>query len=196
MRLINKKKTTSKVTSTKFERLNDILEEAKMNNQKVLVFCPFTQALELGMDYCSKYQPKLVKGGMGNKIQQVVDEHEHIPGFSVLFAQEATLGVGYTLINTSIVVFLSPPWSEASYNQCIDRTHRIGQTKTVQVIDLLIQDTYDELIYKKLHGKGAMGKALIDGEETAVLQKYFDDMNIVFNDKDTVVNTLESLYDI
>ena len=172
--------TSTKTGSTKFDRLNDILEEAKINNQKVLVFCPFTQALKLGLEYCKQYNPKLAVGGMGNKLQEVVDEHENTEGFSVLFAQEATLGVGYTLTNTSIVVFLSPPWSQASYDQCIDRTHRIGQKNTVQIIDLLIKDTYDELIYKKLHGKGAMSKAVIDGEEVEGLQKYFDEMNITF----------------
>ena len=171
---------SKQITSTKFERLNDILEEAKMNNQKVLVFCPFTQALELGLEYCKEYRPKLVKGGMGTDIQKVVDEHESTNGFSVLFAQEATLGVGYTLINTSIVVFLSPPWSRATYEQCIDRTFRIGQKHTVQVIDLLAKDTYDELIFKKLHGKGAMSDVIIDGEEIENVKQYFKDMNIDF----------------
>lgn len=150
--------TSKKITSTKFERLNDILEEAQLNNQKVLVFCPFTKALELGLEYCKKYHPKIVKGGMGAGIQKVVDEHENTEGFSILFAQEATLGVGYTLKNTSIVIFLSPPWSRATYDQCIDRTHRYGQKNTVQVIDLLAKDTYDELIYKKLHRKRSYGR--------------------------------------
>lgn len=121
--------TSKKITSTKFERLNDILEEAQLNNQKALVFCPFTKALELGLEYCKKYHPKIVKGGMGADIQKVVDEHENTEGFSVLFAQEATLGVGYTLKNTSIVVFLSPPWSRATYDQCVDRTHRYRTEK-------------------------------------------------------------------
>ena len=174
---------SKQITSTKFERLNDILEEAKMNNQKVLVFCPFTQALELGLEYCKEYKPKLVKGGMGTNVQKVVDEHENQEGFSVLFAQEATLGVGYTLTNTSIVVFLSPPWSRATYDQCVDRTHRIGQKRTVQVIDLLSKDTYDELVFKKLHGKGAMSDALIDGKEIDALKQYFADMNISFKSK-------------
>ena len=121
--------TSKKITSTKFERLNDILEEAQLNNQKVLVFCPFTKALELGLEYCKKYHPKIVKGGMGAGIQKVVDEHENTEGFSVLFAQEATLGVGYTLKNTSIVIFLSPPWSRATYDQCVDRSHRYRTEK-------------------------------------------------------------------
>ena len=180
-------------TSTKFNRLNDILEEAKLNNQKVLVFCPFTEALKLGLEYCKEYKPKLVCGGMGTNVQKVVDEHENTPGFSVLFAQEATLGVGYTLINTEICVFLSPPWSRASYDQCCDRIHRIGQKKTVQIIDLLIKDTYDELVYKKLHGKGALSDALIDGQELDSLKQYFDDIKITFNNKEPKI--LKTLLD-
>ena len=172
---------TDKVTtSTKFNRLNDILEEAKMNGQKVLVFCPFTQALELGLEYCKEYNPKLVKGGMGQKVQEVVNEHENTEGFSVIFAQEATLGVGYTLTNTEICVFLSPPWNRATYDQCCDRIHRIGQKKTVQIIDLLVKDTYDELIYAKLHGKGAMSDVVIDGEEIENVKQYLSEMNIIF----------------
>ena len=107
--------------STKFNRLNDILEEAKLNGQKVLVFCPFTKALEFGLDYCKEYKPKLIKGGMGAKVQEIIDAHENTKGFSCIFAQEATLGAGFTLVNTEIVVFLSPPWNRANYDQCCDR---------------------------------------------------------------------------
>ena len=161
-----------------------------MNNQKVLVFCPFTEALKLGMEYCKEYNPKLVCGGMGTKVQQVVDEHENTEGFSVLFAQEATLGVGYTLVNTSIVVFLSPPWSRASYDQCCDRCHRIGQKHTVQIIDLLIKSTYDECIYKKLHGKGAMSDVIIDGNESQEAMNYIKEMGVDFSK--TNINRLET----
>lgn len=117
--------TSRAVPSTKFDRLKDILTEAMYNGQKVLVFCPFTEALKLGLDYCKEFRPKLVAGGMGQEVQKVVDAHENTEGFSVLFAQEKTLGVGYTLKQTEIVVFLSPPWNKATYDQAVDRCHRI-----------------------------------------------------------------------
>ena len=147
------------------------------------LFCPFTEALKLGMDYCKEYKPKLIIGGMGSKVKEIVNEHEATEGFSVIFAQEQTLGVGYTLKNTNIVVFLSPPWNRATYDQCIDRCHRIGQKGTVQIIDLLIKDTYDEIIYNKLHGKGAMSDILVDGKkgEMEAAKDYFRKMNITFD---------------
>ena len=168
--------------STKFDRLKDILEEAKLNNQKVLVFCQFTEGLKICVDYCKEYAPKLIIGGMGSKVQETIDEHENTDGFSCIFAQEATLGAGFTLANTEIVVFLTPPWNKATYDQCCDRVHRIGQKNTVQIIDLLIKDTYDELVYLKLHGKGAMSKALIDGEMTPEVVQALKKLGIEFNE--------------
>ena len=168
--------------STKFDRLKDILEEAKLNNQKVLVFCQFTEGLKICVDYCKEYAPKLIIGGMGSKVQETIDEHENTNGFSCIFAQEATLGAGFTLANTEIVVFLTPPWNKATYDQCCDRVHRIGQKNTVQIIDLLIKDTYDELVYLKLHGKGAMSKALIDGEMTPEVAQALKKLGIEFNE--------------
>lgn len=186
--------TTKKISSTKFSRLNDILEEARINGQKVLVFCPFTEALKLGIKYCEKYAPKLVCGGMGNQVQKVVDEHENTEGFSVLFAQENTLGVGYTLTNTEICVFLSPPWSKAAYDQCSDRIHRIGQKHTVQIIDLLAKDTYDELVYKQLHGKGAMSSVVVDGNEVLEVAEYIKEMKVIFSEKECT--PIKSLFDV
>ena len=50
----------------------------------------------------------------------------------------------------------------------------------MQIIDLLIKDTFDELVYKKLHGKGAMASVVVDGAEIEALQEYFKDMGIDF----------------
>lgn len=176
--------------STKFNRLKDILEEARLNGQKVLVFCPFTQALELGLNYCKEFQPKLIKGGMGAKVQETIDAHENADGFSCIFAQEATLGAGFTLVNTQIVVFLSPPWNRANYDQCCDRCHRIGQKHTVQIINLYIANTYDEAIYNMLNGKGAMSDAVIDGDESTKALDYIEKMGISFHKKERKLSTL------
>lgn len=61
-----------------------------------------------------------------------------------------------------------------------------GQKKTVQIIDLYIKDTYDEEIYNKLHGKGAMADIVIDnkqGEELSKAMDYISKMGISFSKK-------------
>lgn len=176
--------------STKFERLRDILEEAKQNNEKVLVFCQFTQAIEIAKDYFKEYKPKVIVGGMGSRVMDIVKEHEETEGFSVIFAQTQTLGVGHSLPNTSQVVFLSLLWDYATFEQCYNRCHRITSKKSVIVTNLIIKDTYDECIYDMIYAKKAMGDVLVDMKEIDLCKEYIKRLGISFIGGDVKQNTL------
>lgn len=166
--------------STKFERLKDILDEAKHNGEKVLVFCQFTQAIEIAMEYFKDYKPKKIIGGMGDKVMQIVDEHENTEGFSVIFAQTQTLGVGHSLPNTTQVVFISLLWDYATFEQCFNRCHRITSKKSVTVTNLIMRDTYDETIYDKIYAKKAMGDVIVDMREIDACIDYIKKLGIEF----------------
>ena len=172
---------TSKIQkSTKFERLKNILDEAKQNGEKVLVFCQFTQAIDIAKEYFKEYNPKIIVGGMGDKIMDVVNEHENTDGFSVIFAQTQTLGVGHSLPNTTQVVFLTLLWDYATFEQCFNRCHRITSTKPVTVTNLILKDTYDEVIHEKIYAKKAIGDVLIDEKELDACLEYINKLGISF----------------
>lgn len=166
--------------STKFDRLKDILDEAKQNDEKVLVFCQFTQAIDIAKEYFKDYNPKIIVGGMGEKVMQVVSEHENTEGFSVIFAQTQTLGVGHSLPNTSQVVFLTLLWDYATFEQCYNRCHRITSKKSVTVTNLIMKDTYDECIYDKIYAKKAMGDVIVDMKEIDACMEYIKKLGIDF----------------
>lgn len=166
--------------STKFERLRDILEEARMNGEKVLVFCQFTQAIDIAKEYFKDFNPKIIVGGMGSEVMNVVAEHENSEGFSVIFAQTQTLGVGHSLPNTSQVVFLTLLWDYATFEQCFNRCHRITSKRSVTVTNLIMKDTYDEVIYDKIYAKKAMGDVIIDEKEIDAAMQYLSKLGIVF----------------
>lgn len=188
--------STSIQKSTKFERLKDILDEAKLNNEKVLVFCQFTQAIDIAKEYFKEYNPKIIVGGLGDKVMDIVKEHEESEGFSVIFAQTQTLGVGHSLPNTTQCVFLSLLWDYATFEQCFNRCHRITSKKSVTVTNLIMKDTYDEHIYDMIYAKKAMGDIIVDMKEIDACKEYLKKMNIqivgkrlpqsneLFNDKD------------
>lgn len=177
--------------STKFERLKDILDEAIINGEKVLVFCQFTQAIDIAKEYFKEYKPKIIVGGMGNKIMDIVNEHENTEGFSVIFAQTQTLGVGHSLPNTSQVVFLSLLWDYATFEQCFNRCHRVTSKKKVTVTNLIMKDTYDETIYDKIYAKKAMGDVIVDKVELNACIDYIKKLGIDFKiDKAIESNTL------
>ena len=58
-----------------------------------------------------------------------------------------------TLTNCRYNVYFSLPSSAEYMYQSIKRTHRKSQTESVCYYYLLGDGTYDELIYKSVHGK-------------------------------------------
>lgn len=167
--------------STKFERLKDILDEAKFNGEKVLVFCQFTQAIDIAKEYFKEYNPKIIVGGLGDKVMDIVNEHENTEGFSVIFAQTQTLGVGHSLPNTTQVVFLSLLWDYATFEQCYNRCHRITSKRSVTVTNLIMKDTYDELIYDKIYAKKAIGDVLVDMKELDAALEFITKLGFKFD---------------
>lgn len=165
--------STKIVTSSKFERLKDILEEAKINNEKVIVFSMFRELIELAMKEFAEYEPLHIWGQMNQlELHEQVHAFQDNDDFKVLFGVIQAAGTGITLNKASTVVFLDLPWNRATMEQAEDRAHRIGTKKSVTIISLLMKDTYDEYLNKMVIEKGALGDILIDGKDPAEFKKF------------------------
>ena len=62
-------------------------------------------------------------------------------------------GTGLNLTTASYVVLYDPWWNPAVEAQAIDRTHRIGQTKTVNAYKLIAPGTVEEKIWNLQQSK-------------------------------------------
>lgn len=71
----------------------------------------------------------------------------------VLLMTRKSGGVGLTLINSHIMIFLDAPENMANFNQCADRVHRIGQTKEVQIYIPKIEGSLDEYAWAHINEK-------------------------------------------
>ena len=67
-------------------------------------------------------------------------------------------GTGINLTSADMVIHYDPWWNLSVENQATDRTHRIGQTKKVQVYKLITKNSIEEKIYDLQQRK----KELID----------------------------------
>ena len=74
-------------------------------------------------------------------------------------------GLGLNLTAASYVILFDPWWNPAIEAQAIDRTHRIGQTRTVIAYKLLTEGTVEERIWELQQRKSALAKDLL-GEES------------------------------
>jgi SNF2 family DNA or RNA helicase len=78
--------------------------------------------------------------------QRAIEEFEGRDDVLVLLVSLKAAALGVNLTAANHVVLLDLWWNPATEEQAIDRAHRIGQTRTVQVTRLTVPGTVEERI--------------------------------------------------
>ena len=155
----------SDTASGKTDTLFELLEPLLAQGHKVLVFSQFVQMLKLLEAECATRQiPIHVLTGMTKERQEVVQAFQSDPNPCVFLLSLRAAGTGLNLTNASYVVLYDPWWNPAVEAQAIDRSHRIGQTQTVNAYRLIAPGTVEEKIYD-LQQRKAQTIADVLGEE-------------------------------
>ena len=142
-------KTDGRITSAKREPLAETLLEAVLNKRKCLVFTNFLAGIEQVADVLNEHGINYLSmtGATSNR-QQLVERFQNDPVIPVFIMTLKTGGIGLNLTAADTVFILDPWWNTSAENQAIDRTHRIGQKKTVFTYRLIARDTIEEKIQK------------------------------------------------
>lgn len=151
--------------SAKLDRLEELVEEAVGNGEKVLVFSNWTDMTHPTMDRLAAYNPAVITGEVG-EIEREAQKNrfQTDPNCKVIVGTIGAMGTGITLTAGTTVIFLDSPWNRALKEQAEDRAHRIGTKSNVSVITLVCKDTIDERIEELIEKKGAIADALVDGK--------------------------------
>jgi SNF2 family DNA or RNA helicase len=153
------------VTSAKLEALVDLLEPLIEQGNKVLVFSQFVEMLRLIEARISNLGCRLFKlTGQTENRGDLVMEFQRDPGPGVFLISLKAGGSGLNLEAASYVILYDPWWNPAVENQAIDRTHRIGQTKTVFAYRLLVRNSIEDKIRQLQIRKSDLAKNIL-GEE-------------------------------
>jgi hypothetical protein len=151
--------------SGKTEILFELLDSLLAEGQKVLLFSQFVQMLELLQAECQQRQiPTHLLTGQTKERQEVVNAFQNDPSPSVFLLSLRAAGTGLNLTTASYVVLYDPWWNPAVEAQAIDRSHRIGQTQTVNAYRLISPGTVEEKIWELQQSK-AQTIADVLGEE-------------------------------
>ena len=132
--------------SAKIDTLVEMLGEVIAEGHRALVFSQFTGFLGL-------IRERLTAEGIGYAYLdgRTRDRAGAIAGFRegdapVFLISLKAGGFGLTLTEADYVFILDPWWNPAAESQAIDRTHRIGQDKPVNVYRLVASDTIEEKV--------------------------------------------------
>jgi non-specific serine/threonine protein kinase len=90
-------------------------------------------------------------------------------------------GVGLNLTAADYVYIVDPWWNPAVEQQAIDRTHRIGQTKSIFAYRMICKDTIEDKILQLQERKRSLAKDLISDDEGFVKNLTKADVEYLFS---------------
>lgn len=173
------------IGSGKTSALIDLLEPLIAEGHKVLVFSQFVRMLKiLEGELTTRSIPYHLLTGQTTKREQVVQAFQEDPRASVFLLSLKAAGTGLNLTAASYVVLYDPWWNPAVEAQAIDRTHRIGQDRTVITYRLVAKNTVEDKIYQLQQQKASMVKDIL-GEEGFARSLNMTDLQYLFSEEPT-----------
>ena len=87
------------------------------------------------------------------------------PRISALILSTRSGGLGINLVGADTVVFYDLDWNAAIEAQCMDRAHRIGQTRDVHIYRFVSEHTIEENMLRKANQKRLLDNVVIQQGE-------------------------------
>jgi superfamily II DNA or RNA helicase len=141
--------------SAKVEALVRQLREVTAKGEQALVFSQFTRFLDkVRARLDAEGLPSCYLKGKTRKRTRLIDKFK--AGVPVFLISLKAGGSGLNLTEANHVFLLDPWWNPAVEAQAIDRVHRIGQDRNVNVYRLVAKDTIEEDVLKLQAGKAAL----------------------------------------
>lgn len=181
--LLVKEKNWRMYESAKLDMCMEIIRETVEAGRKVLVFSQFTSMLDILSDALKERGVShLYLSGATRDRAALIDRFNADANTSVFLISLKAGGVGLNLTAADTVIVFDPWWNPSVENQAVDRAHRIGQKKTVNVYRLLTTGTIEEKIQALKERKQRLFDAAV-GESRDLFKKLtWDDVRELFTD--------------
>ena len=150
--------------------LDDLFDDAGEVLAKAVVFSQWIGMHEViaGRLAKRKWGHVMFNGGVpADKRKALIEQFRNDPHCRLFLSTDAG-GVGLNLQHAATVVNMDLPWNPAILEQRIARVHRMGQQRSVQVINFVAQGTIEEGMLSILGFKRALFAGVLDGGNTEV----------------------------
>lgn len=158
--------------SGKLNELPKILQDVDIQKNKVVIFSQYKNMTDIIMSRLDKHwNPLHLHGGVSSKKRgEIQNAMLHDPDTRILVMTTAG-AEGLDLYSANYLICYDSTFNPQKMNQIIGRLHRHGQKNTVNVINIVTKDSYEERKQKILEQKKAIFNALIDND-LALFKKY------------------------
>jgi len=154
--------------SGKLDLTVNSIEDFIATGHRLLIFSQFTSMLAILRERLTKMNIPYfyLDGATDSKARlDMVDKFNNGENDIFLISLKAG-GSGLNLTGADVVLHYDPWWNPAVMDQASDRAHRIGQTKTVQVFNIVAKDSIEEkIIQLQERKKDLVGSVITEGAE-------------------------------
>jgi len=166
----------------KMDLLLDQLREVIEADHKALVFSQFTSMLALirrRLD-AENIRYEYLDGKTKDRAAPV-ERFQNDPEVKLFLVSLKAGGLGLNLTAAEYVFLLDPWWNPAVETQAIDRTHRIGQTRSVFAYRLIAKDTVEEKVLQLQASKRDIADAIINQDGSVLQNLRAEDLEILLS---------------
>ena len=158
---------------------------------RALVFCQMKEMLDMVQNTVLKNLLPSVSylrldGSVeASKRQDIVNKFNSDPSYDVLLLTTSVGGLGLNLTGADTVIFVEHDWNPQKDLQAMDRAHRIGQKKVVNVYRLITRGTLEEKILSLQRFKIDVASTVVNQQNAGLATMDTDQILDLFNLGDT-----------
>eukprot|EP01025_Chloroclados_australasicus_P061699 TRINITY_DN8110_c3_g1_i2.p1 TRINITY_DN8110_c3_g1~~TRINITY_DN8110_c3_g1_i2.p1 ORF type:complete len:1007 (+),score=121.42 TRINITY_DN8110_c3_g1_i2:328-3021(+) len=143
--------------SGKMVLLDKLLKRLQERGSRCLIFSQMTRVLDILEDFCiyRQYQYCRIDGNTsGQDRENSIDDFNREGSSKFIFLLSTRAGgLGINLATADIVILYDSDWNPQMDLQAMDRAHRIGQKKEVQVFRFCTEASIEEKVIEKAYKK-------------------------------------------
>ncbi|MDB9870752.1 DEAD/DEAH box helicase [Alphaproteobacteria bacterium] len=149
----------------KLELTKQLIEEAILNKDKILIFALYNNCGAIIKDACVHIENmywNFINGSTPQVDRQnIIDEFTDYDGPACLILNPKAAGAGLNITSANVVIHYTQYWNPATEMQASARAHRRGQTKPVRIYKLFYKDTVEEIMIERALWKRSLGDKAI-----------------------------------
>ncbi|KAI4120520.1 MAG: hypothetical protein LQ338_006964, partial [Usnochroma carphineum] len=166
-------------------------ESNYVSQHRALIFCQMKEMLDIVQnDVLRKLLPSVqylrLDGSVeASKRQHIVNQFNTDPSYDCLLLTTSVGGLGLNLTGADTVIFVEHDWNPQKDLQAMDRAHRIGQKKVVNVYRLITRGTLEEKILNLQRFKIDVASTVVNQQNAGLSTMETGEILDLFNIGDT-----------
>ena len=170
--------------SGKITALKDIIKDKMQEGHRFLIFSQFVSALNIVKDEIEKMGIKyyMITGDTSAKERlRICNDFNKDEDYKIVLISLKAGGTGLNLVGADVVIHLDPWWNYSAESQASDRVHRIGQTRSVEVIKLIAENSIEEKVVNLQNEKKELVDKVISDNDSSIKSLSIKDLKSILS---------------